>query len=276
MHTLAELRDLLEQYSLSPRKGLGQNFLIDRNLIIKLLRAAGVERGDVILEVGPGAGSLTIALLDAGAKVIACELDEGLANLLADILADRPDFTLLRGDCMKNKRTLNADITQAIGDHPFKLVANLPYGVASPLMLTLLFQHKMCIEQHVTIQKEVADRLLSESGTRTYGELSVMAQALAHIELIGIAPPQCFWPRPKVTSAMVSLRRRSVPLTDDPAALSRCCHTLFTKRRKQLGAILGREAALPEGVSFTDRPEQLTVEELIALSKLIDQPSNAG
>src|SRR5690606_38927304 len=132
VHTLGELRAMLDAHGLSPKKSLGQNFLIDRNLGRKLVDEAGVGEGDTVLEVGPGAGALTELLLERGCRVVACEMDDGLAVLLRDRFLDRfaDRFTLIVGDCLESKRTLNPEIVRALRDSEFTLVANLPYNAA--------------------------------------------------------------------------------------------------------------------------------------------------
>lgn len=273
MQTLAQIRQMLDERALAPRKSLGQNFLIDQNLIGKLIDAAMVDPGETVLEVGPGTGTLTEALLDRGARVIACELDRGLADLLRDTLVPR-GLTLIEGDCLERKRALNADVAEVLADRSFVLVANLPYACATPLMHTLLAQHPACRGMYVTIQHEVAERLAakpsvsSKSGTKAYGALSVVAQALAEPSMIAKLPPACFWPRPEVTSAMIAVPRRAKPLTDDPMGLADFAHRVFASRRKQLGATLGREGPWPEGVDPTMRAEALTVEQIVALHDL--------
>ncbi len=265
VHTLTELRGMLEARGLSPRKAFGQNFLIDQNLLRKLVDASGVREGDVVLEVGPGAGALTEALLDRGCQVVACEIDHGLADLLEDRFAETATgrLTLIRGDCLASKRSLNPTLVRALCGRSFSLVANLPYGAATPLLMTLLIQRRECGAMHVTIQKEVADRLLARPGSKDYGELSVVAQAAASIERIATAPPECFWPRPKVTSAMISLLRRKDPPCPDLSGLAEFTQPLFQKRRKQLGAILGRGFPFPPDVQPAQRPEELSVEQFI-------------
>lgn len=260
MQTLSEIKAALELRGLRPNRALGQNFLCDHNLIQRLISASGVGQGDLVLEVGPGTGTLTESLLDRGCTVIACELDRGLADLLADTLRvhiESKRVTLVRGDCLATKHALNPEITGAVAGRPFTLVANLPYGAASPLIV-LLASDRACRGQYVTIQKEVAQRLRAIPSTRDYSELSVVVQAMCTVERIATLPPECFWPRPKVTSEMVAIIPRPEPLTDDPRALAAFCHTLFTQRRKQIGSILGRDAVLPEGVAPTARPENLT------------------
>src|SRR5690606_3613189 len=128
---------------------------------------------------------------------------------------------------LESKRTLNPEIVRALGDREFTLVANLPYNAASSLMAVLLTDHPRCRAQYVTIQKEVGERLAAKPGTKDYGPLTVIAQALATVRRVAVLPPECFWPRPGVTSAMLELKRRPDPLTDDPHALGALCHALF-------------------------------------------------
>lgn len=279
MQTLQTIRQLLESRGLSPRKSLGQNFLIDHNLIRKLVDASGVAAGDLVLEVGPGTGALTDELLMRGCRVVACEMDRGLAELLRERLKDPQSalsappgagFTLVEGDCLESKRLLSRDLVTALAGRSFALVANLPYGAATPLMMTLLTDHPECGSMHVTIQREVADRLAAGPGSKEYGPISVIAQALCRIERIAVLPPECFWPRPDVTSAMISLLRRKDPLTTEPGKLGNFCQATFSKRRKQLGSILGRTIQWPEGVRPENRIEELPVDKIIALCARVD------
>ncbi|MEL7484362.1 MAG: 16S rRNA (adenine(1518)-N(6)/adenine(1519)-N(6))-dimethyltransferase RsmA [Planctomycetota bacterium] len=270
MQTLAEIRELLESRGMAPRKKLGQNFLLDHNLIRKLVDASGVGDGDLVLEVGPGTGALTDELLARGCEVIACELDAGLAALQRERQATATEagrFTLIEGDCLAGKRGLNPAIGEAIGGRAFSLVANLPYGAATPLMLALLCDSR-CTGQFVTIQREVADRLLAGPGSKTYGSISVVAQTLANVERVATLPPECFWPRPDVTSAMVSLRPIGGHGIDDRLAFAAFCQQVFANRRKQLGKVLAGvlgDVSLPEGVAPTDRAERLDVRTIAGL-----------
>ncbi len=264
---------MLAERGLKPRHALGQNFLIDKNLLAKLVDASGVKSGDLVLEVGPGTGTLTETLLERGCRVVACELDDSLAAMLNERIpalgcGDR--FRLIQGDCLEKGKKLNRQAATTIGDAPFVLVANLPYGAATPLMLSLLIDHPQCARLAVTIQKEVAERLAAKSGSKDYGLLSVVAQAMGTVQIIGKLPPECFWPRPDVTSAMVIVERRTRPLTRDGQALAALCQRLFSKRRKQLGGILGRTQELPPGVAPEQRPEELSVEQFVALLDLVE------
>lgn len=272
LQTLAQIKELLESRGLRPKRSLGQNFLTDQNLILKLVRACGVVPGDRVLEVGPGTGTLTEALLDTGARVLSCELDDALADLLRERLAGREDFTLVHGDCLQGKRALHPAIVGWIGDTGFKLVANLPYGCATPLLSTLLMHHPRCHAMGVTIQKELGDRLLAQPGSRDYGPLAVIAQATCEVERIAHLPPACFWPRPQVDSSMLVLRRRAQPLAD-PVALSAVCGAMFQQRRKRIAKplrdLIG-DRPPPVGISPDMRAEEVSIEAFCRLASAVD------
>jgi 16S rRNA (adenine1518-N6/adenine1519-N6)-dimethyltransferase len=268
--TLEEIRATLDVYACSPKKSLGQNFLIDRNLVAKLVTEAGVGEGDLVLEVGPGTGTLTGELLGRGCTVIACELDDGLARANRERFGEHPAFTLVHGDCLARKRELAHAVSEVIGDRPFALVANLPYQAATPLMLTLLADHPGCGVMAVTIQKEVADRLMAAPGSKAYGSISVVAQAGGRVTRIANLPNECFWPRPNVTSAMVRIVRRNDPLTPNLRGLAEFCQRTFAGRRKQLSGLLKglgvSPESWPENIAPTDRIEALSPERIVALA----------
>lgn len=261
---------MLEERGLSPRKALGQNFLVDQNLLTRLVDAAGVGPETRVLEVGPGTGTLTEELLARGARVVAVELDRALADLLRERFADAiaaNSLRLIEGDAVEGGRRVNAEALAALGDGPFKLVANLPYNAGTPLMMTLLIRHPACVGFWVTIQREVGDRLLAAPGSKDFGPLAVVSQALAKVSKIATLAPECFWPRPEVTSVMVSVVRRDDPLTNDAERLAAFCQAAFAHRRKQLGSTLGRGFPWPEGVEPRHRAEQLTVPQLVAMAE---------
>lgn len=265
MQTLAEIRQILETAGLKPRKFLGQNFLIDHNLIRKLVDAAELRQGQRVLEVGPGTGTMTEEILSRGVHLTACELDHGLARVLRDRFADNPRFRLIEGDCLEGKRGLNQQMMDAVGEGPFALVANLPYGSGTPLLSRLLVEYPRCGVMCVTIQREVADRLAAAPGSDEYGPLGVIAAATATVEVVAKLPPECFWPRPDVTSAMIRITRRIEPNFPDPQRLSAACVVLFAQRRKQLGSLMSaaavkQDAAVtwPEGIAPSLRAEQLS------------------
>tara|TARA_R110000782_G_scaffold45706_12_gene101394 strand:+ start:12858 stop:13736 length:879 start_codon:yes stop_codon:yes gene_type:complete len=291
MQTLTQIRELLDRAGHGPKKSLGQNFLTDHNLIRKLLDAADIQPGETVLEIGPGTGTLTEGLLERGASVIACELDTGLCQVLRETLGQsHPDqFTLIEGDCLNGKRAINAEIAALLGERReksggaagFKLVANLPYHAATPLMLTLMTQYPDCVGQFITIQTEVVERLAGTPGTKAFGSISVVAQHLGRVERIAKLPPECFWPRPDVTSAMMAWRRDPAipPDPDGWVRLADITQTLFQSRRKQLGKpakqIAGTDIVWPEGVEPTDRIEDLSVPRMVALAAAIDRARDA-
>lgn len=301
MQTLTQIRELLAAHQLQPKHKWGQNFLHDQNHMRRIIAAAALQPGDGVLEVGAGTGSLTESLLEAGARVVAVEIDADLAPILHQRLDGFGDQVAIHiGDVMADKRHLDPAVMAKLqnvvaesephsteirnpksemphqdgsnrqdqGTPPFKLIANLPYGVASPLLSTLALDHPAMELAMVMVQREVADRLTAGPGSKQYGALGVLVQAMCHVDRLSALPGSCFWPQPKVGSAVVQLVRRDEPLADDPAALTKLLHTLFSKRRKQLKAILGADTPLPAGVEPTARPEQLTVDQLIELSRV--------
>lgn len=262
---LSDIKALFAAHGLRPKHRFGQNFLHDARKMTQIIEAADISPGDAVLEVGPGTGALSLHLLDAGAKLIAVEIDRELEPLLQQVLDDRA--TLMIADILDGKHAINPRVIEALGDGPFKLIANLPYNVASPLLANLAADHPNMACAIVMIQREVADRLTAAPGGKDYGPLGIMVQAMCEVSRVTTLSPGCFWPQPKVESAVIMLTRRDKPLTQDPGALAEMLHRLFSKRRKQLGAILGRDTPLPAGVDPAMRPEKLTVEQLIELTE---------
>jgi len=272
--SLGQIRALLGAAGLTPKHRLGQNFLHDGNQMSRIVKAAEIKPGQLVLEVGPGTGALTERLLDIGATVVAVEVDRDLEPILRQRLAGYgQQVTLVIGDVLTSKHVINEAVLGALREaggslQKFKLVANLPYQIASPLLINLAVgsQAVQMAGAVVTVQQEVAGRLIAQPGGKTYGPLSVMVQAMCEVQGVGVIGPRCFWPEPKVQSAVVRLSRREKPLTGDPLRLSQTVRQLFGQRRKQLGTIVGRGRALPSGIELDQRPEQLSVEQLEALS----------
>ncbi len=293
MQSLSDIKRLLAERGYAPKKSLGQNFLVDQNLIRKLVDAVGVGEGDVVLEVGPGTGTLTEELLARGCRVVAIELDDGLATMLRERAASGEipggeRLSVVHDDCISGPgKALSPAAAEVLRDldivpsggggasRPFSLVANLPYGAGTPLMLTLLLHWPGCGRMGVTIQKEVAERLAAGPGSRDYGLISAVAQSVAEVRKVATLPPECFWPRPDVTSAMVTLARRETALTTDAPALAEFCKRLFASRRKQLGSILGRATPFPEGIDPAQRPEDLSVDQIERLRVAVGSPARA-
>lgn len=273
MQTISEIREILNERGLHPKHRLGQNFLHDQNQLRRLLEASEVGQGDLVLEVGPGTGTLTEALVDRGCEVITSELDRDMGDIIESRLG--PKVTLVRGDCLDGPRAFSTEVLEALGGRSFRLVANLPYGAASPIM-SLLAAMPSCVGQFVTIQKEVGERLLARPGTRQYGPLTVFVRAFADVRSIGTLSPNCFWPPPKVESIMLGITPRKTPLEVSEIELGKTIHLVFSKRRKQLGTILGRSQPMPESIDPKRRPDSLDISEVLLLAKHLSETGRLG
>ena len=267
MQTLSDIKAILATRGLEPKHRFGQNFLHDQNKLRALVAHSGVGPGDLVLEVGPGTGTLTEALLDAGCEVVACELDDDMAAIIRDRLGSQ--VRLIHGDCLDGKHAVSAAILEALGDRPFKLVANLPYGAATPLVLNLAAHHATCLGQFVTVQREVAQRLAAAPGTEAYGAATVLLSLTSTVQVLETLPGSCFWPVPRVTSAMMAVIPSPERPSLEPDRVSAFVHRIFASRRKQLGALLGRQASFPAGVLPTMRAETLTPPQILALMHAI-------
>ena len=285
MQTLTQIRDLLAMAGHEPKKALGQNFLIDHNLIRKLVDASGVQRGDLVLEIGPGTGALTVELLERGCVVIAGELDKDFVRVLGETLGEQyPDtLTIIEGDCLANKRAMHKNLVDAIAGREFKMVANLPYHAATPLMLALITRHPNCVGMYTTIQHEVVERFGASHNSKTYGTISIIAQCLGKVGTIAKLSPGCFWPQPSVGSAMMrwdrSMEATASEDADWWATMADMTQSLFQRRRKKLaGSVKVMTKApiqWPEGVSSDARIDALSPMQVNMLCKAIAQASEA-
>lgn len=231
-----QIESLLAQARSRPRHQFGQNFMIDQNLVRAVAEAGQLGPEDCAIEVGPGTGTLTEELLARAGRVVVVEIDRDLAGLLRQTFAGRERFTLIEGDALAGKHDLNPalldTIARARGDGlRVKLVANLPYNIASPLVIEMLIAGVELLA--FTVQKEVAQRLAARPGTDEYGPLTVMAQMLARVEVLRTLPPQAFWPPPKIDSSLVRLTRDD-RLGAMATGFSRFVQTIFSFRRKTL------------------------------------------
>jgi 16S rRNA (adenine1518-N6/adenine1519-N6)-dimethyltransferase len=242
--TLSYLRNLFEERGLHPKNKLGQNFLIDLNLIEVLLRAAELTPDDLVLEVGSGTGSLTVRLVEAAGAVVSVEVDPAFAVMTDEaVSAHRDRVALIHADVLKNKNELNPVVLRALEDTRerartvfVKLVANLPYAVATPVISNLLLSDVEIERMVVTVQWEIAERLMALPGTKDYGALAVLVQSLADVTLVRRLPPTVFWPRPKVDSAIVRIMpdvaKRA--LVGDVLKFRNFLRDLYAHRRKNL------------------------------------------
>jgi 16S rRNA (adenine1518-N6/adenine1519-N6)-dimethyltransferase len=266
--TPSQVAALLARHGLAPKRALGQHFLVDPNTARRIVRLAGVVDGDQVIEVGPGLGSLTLALLEAGATVRAVELDARLADVLLEVTDGRCEVVV--GDA------LDVDLTELAGATPVKLVANLPYNVAVPVVARVLESVPMVSSLFVMVQAEVADRLVAAPGSRAYGAITVKVAYYATARLGGKVPRTVFFPEPKVDSSLVLIERRDV-VAVDPAMVSSerlfaVVRAAFGHRRKMLrrslDGIVTPEAYERAGVLPTQRPEELDVEAFGRLARV--------
>jgi 16S rRNA (adenine1518-N6/adenine1519-N6)-dimethyltransferase len=285
--TLSYLRTLFEERGIGPKSKLGQNFLIDLNLLDVLLRAAELGPEDLALEIGSGTGSLTARLAEQAGAVVSVEVDPAFAALTVEAVQGHDNVVLLHADVLKNKNEINPAVPQAVealarqrGTTRLKLVANLPYAVAVPVISNLLLGEMPLERMVVTAQWEIAERLMAGVGTKAFGALAVLVQSLAGVELVRRLPPSVFWPRPQVWSAMVCIRpdaARRARVGDAPR-FRRFLRDLYAHRRKNLRGALASlpgqrlskqevDARLAElGIDGTTRAEALDFEQHLRLS----------
>ncbi len=271
LEALPPLREVIAQHELAARKSLGQNFLLDLNLTRKIARAAMPWSDATVIEIGPGPGGLTRALLlEDAPRVVAVERDDRcIAALQSVIAAAGGRLTVHAGDALE---TDFATLTPP----PWQVVANLPYNIATPLLLGWLTQAQNFTRITVLVQKEVAERLAAKPGGKTYGRLAVAAQWRAEVRLLFDIGPQAFVPAPKVTSTIVELTPRAKPLAEaEWSKLERVTAAAFNQRRKMLRAALkslwpDADAKLEQaGIDPTRRAETLSIEEFCALARLL-------
>jgi 16S rRNA (adenine1518-N6/adenine1519-N6)-dimethyltransferase len=275
-----------KEVGIEPNARHGQNFLVDLNLLKLLADSAALDSHDVVLEIGTGTGSLTALLAARAAAVVTVEVDRRMYHLASEELIAHANVTMLLEDALKNKNALHPAVHDevrrqlAAGERRrFKLVANLPYNIATPIITNLLATDLPPATMTVTLQKEVADRLMASPGTKDYGALSIWVQSQCRVELIRVLPPQVFWPKPKVHSAFVQIaldpaRRERI---GDAEYFHRFVRSLFLHRRKLLRGVLvstyKRELDKPQidtlferlGIAPTRRAEELNVDEMLAL-----------
>lgn len=296
--TISYLTQRLKRVGLRPQTRLGQNFLIDLNLIDLLVRTAEIGPRDVILEIGTGMGGLTAKLAERAASVVTVEVDRYLLQLAREELEPFQNIRFLHQDALRNKNLLSETIVESVQEElaaaperRFKLAANLPYGIATPVLSNLLTTPIVPDSMTVTIQKDVAERIVARPSTKDYSALSIWIQSLCDVEIIRVLPASVFWPRPNVESAIIQIR----PQADkrkrfaDLEFFHRFIRSLFLHRRKRLrsalfcvfrermekshiDSVLGRLAFGSE-----QRAEELDIEHLIELAETFrgSQPSDS-
>lgn len=271
-----ETRDLLDRHDLKPRTSLGQHFLADPNTIDKVVRLASVKPGDQVLEVGAGLGTLTVALQEAGTRVIAIEADRSLKSALEEVLAGRDRVQVVWGDA------LGVDLGALLRGRPTKLVANLPYQIATPLLLKLLEERPEVSEMTFMVQKEVGDRLVAAPGTAPYGSVSAKVAYQASASIVSKISKRVFLPEPAVESVVVRIERRAKPPV--PGLRDRIFGVIdagFAQRRKTIRSSLRNAGIEPgrvdqalslAGVDPDERAEDLGLEAFAAIAGLLRVP----
>ncbi len=289
MQTQAQIKQLLEEGNLAPNRTYGQNFLIDQNLMAKLLELAEIDAALPILEVGPGTGSLTEELIQRSVRVVAVEIDRGLHGLVQSRLGNNPNLVLIHNDVLSGKHALAPAVLSALGPAA-QLVANLPYSIATPLVAQCLLdswsagpggQKDLTTFRRLTftVQREVGDRMAADLRDPEYGPVSVVVALLGKVTLGPVVPATSFWPRPNIVS-------RIVRIDFDPVAAGRLadCNVLsaalffaFNQRRKQIGSVVRRkdvglgsevflQAVHDAGIETTMRAEEISPEQYLALA----------
>lgn len=273
--------EIIKKYEFNFQKKFGQNFLIDTHVLDKIIRAAGVTKDDMILEIGPGIGTMTQYLAEAARCVVAVEIDTNLLPILEETLADYDNITVINDDILK--LDIGALARKYNGGKPIKVAANLPYYITTPIIMGL-FESNVPIDNiTVMVQKEVAERMQAGPGTKNYGALSLAVQYYAVPYVVANVPPNCFIPRPNVGSAVIRLTRHGKPPveTRDPAMMFRLIRASFNQRRKTLQNGLNNSSEVPYskeqitgaierlGVSPTIRGEALTLADFAALSDFL-------
>lgn len=276
--------EILNKYHFIFQKKFGQNFLIDTHVLEKIIRAAGITKEDMVLEIGPGIGTMTQYLCENAREVVAVEIDKNLIPILTeDTLKDYDNVTIINEDILK------VDIAELVrernGGKPIKVVANLPYYITTPIIMGLFEAHIPLENITVMVQKEVADRMQAEPGGKDYGALSLAVQYYSEPYIAANVPPNCFMPRPNVGSAVIrlTLHEKAPVSVKDERFMFRLIRASFNQRRKTLVNSLANDpeagvtkesvlAALKQlGISATIRGEALKLEDFARLSDLLKQ-----
>ena len=274
--------EILQKYNFMFQKRYGQNFLIDTRVLEKIIAASGITKDDMVLEVGPGIGTMTQYLCESAGKVIAVEIDKNLIPILEnDTLKDYDNVRVINEDILK--LDINKLVEEENGGRPIKVVANLPYYITTPIIMGLFESHVPIESITIMVQKEVADRMQVGPGTKDYGALSLAVQYYAKPEIIANVPPNCFMPRPNVGSAVIKLtRHEEVPVqVKDEKLMFKLIRAAFNQRRKTLQNSINNspelnlskeqvvEALDTMGLSQTIRGEALSLEQFAQLANLL-------
>jgi len=274
---MASIKQELRDYGFFPRKRLGQHFLVDRNILNKVIQTAEVGKEDVIVEVGPGLGEMTLALARSAKRVIAVEIDARLVEILKKKLGDVPNVDVVKGDILK----VDFEHFFRKGEQPIKVVANLPYQISTPLLFRFIEAKQVFSTFTLMLQREVAERMEAPAGGKEYGSLSIFVQLFLDVDIRFFIKPSAFSPSPKVESAVVHMVWKEKPMIEkkDEEWFRRVVKACFGYRRKTLlNALKHSGLSLPEspeskmekaGIDPQRRPETLAIEEFIRLAQAL-------
>ena len=279
VQTKQEIKRLLADAGVRPRKRFGQNFLIDGNLMRRVAEVAELGPHDLVLEIGAGTGGLTDLLAAGAGSVICVEIDTVLFDVLTDRFQQVASVRLIQGDVLESKHRIRGDVGEAIRSFDdesggaVKLVANLPYQVATPLVLNLLVDYPQVRRLVFTVQAEVGQRLVAQPGVKAYGPLAIIAQLTCDVATVARIGPQSFWPRPTIDSALLRLDRRDSDLIAAPSlkAFATFVRAVFEHRRKTIRSALGYVVSedirdrVCQDIDATQRPESFAVAEWVAM-----------
>ena len=273
--------EVLQKYKFNFQKKFGQNFLIDTHVLDKIIRESGVTKDDLVIEIGPGIGTMTQYLCENAREVVAIEIDKNLIPILQDTLSSYDNVSVINEDVLKVDIKKLAE--ERNGGKPVKVVANLPYYITTPIIMGLFESHVPIDSITIMVQKEVADRMQEGPGSKEYGALSLAVQYYAKPEIVANVPPNCFMPRPNVGSAVIRLtcHEKSPVEVKDESFMFNIIRASFNQRRKTLVNGLGNAGFLPVtkeqvvealgkmGLSLTIRGEALSLEQFAELSNLL-------
>jgi len=271
---MVSIKRELAEYGLTPRKRWGQHFLVDQNILNKVVRAAELEKGDVILEIGPGMGEMTLALARQVNKVIAVEIDRELVKILREKTADFSNIIVIEGDILK----ISFEELYRQGHQQLKVVANLPYQISTPLLFGFIESRDLFSTLTLMLQREVAERMIASPGGKDYGPLSIFTQSVSDLSIQFYIKPSAFFPPPKVESAVIHMVWKERPLVrgEEEGWFKKVVKGCFGYRRKRLiNALRHADLLLPEdlekriekiGIDSQRRPETLTIQEFARLA----------
>ncbi|GFI18259.1 MAG: 16S rRNA (adenine(1518)-N(6)/adenine(1519)-N(6))-dimethyltransferase RsmA [Lachnospiraceae bacterium] len=282
--TPAATAEIIRKYGFSFQKKFGQNFLVDANILNKIVDSADIHKDDCVIEIGPGIGTLTQYLAESAGEVIAVEIDKNLIPILNETLSGYENVTIINGDILKTD--INKLVRERNQGRPVKVIANLPYYITTPIIMGLFESHVPLSSITIMVQKEVANRMQSGPGTKDYGVLSLAVQYYARPEILMQVSPACFMPRPNVGSAVIRLVKYEEPpvTVENERKLFALIRAAFNQRRKTLANALANASYAPEngkevritrqqvcdaldkmGLSLTIRGEALTLEQFARL-----------